>query len=224
MPVGSRSSVCRSKSRQQLAPDRLAGTALEQHVVGQDHGRTAVDVQDRHDVLDEVELLVARGDDEVLPLDLAGPRATSRPSAPTIVSDDLRPNGGLDSTTEHRAPGSAIRASLTSMSDSPSGVPMPCSSRFIAASRAVPSTSSYPVDEAVAQVVALGRGQVSARAGRVLVRDEQEAAGAAGRVDDRVVGVGLRCTSTIAWISARGVKYCPAPDLMSSAPLASSSS
>ncbi len=30
--------------------------------------------------------------------------------------------------------------------------------------------------------------------------------------------------STIAWISARGVKYCPAPDLMSSAPLDSSSS
>ena len=30
--------------------------------------------------------------------------------------------------------------------------------------------------------------------------------------------------STIAWISARGVKYCPAPDLMSSAPLLSSSS
>jgi hypothetical protein len=37
------------------------------------------------------------------------------------------------------------------------------------------------------------------------------------------VGIGST-QSTIAWISGRGVKYCPAPDLMSSAPLLSSSS
>jgi hypothetical protein len=37
----------------------------------------------------------------------------SRPSAPTIVKDDLRPKGGLESTTEQRSPGSAISVSLT---------------------------------------------------------------------------------------------------------------
>ena len=46
---------------------------------------------------------------------------TSRPSAPTIVSDDLRPNGGLESTTDQRSPGSAISASRTSISESPFG-------------------------------------------------------------------------------------------------------
>ena len=44
---------------EQLAAQGLAGAALEQHVVGQDDGGAAVDVQDRHDVLQEVELLVA---------------------------------------------------------------------------------------------------------------------------------------------------------------------
>ena len=128
---------------QQLAADRLPRTALEEDVVGQDHRGAAVGVQDRHDVLHEVELLVARRRDEVLPLDLQV-LADLPPVGPTIVSDDFRPNGGLDSTTDHRCPGSAIRESLTSISDSPFGVPIPCSSRFIAASRAVPSTSSYP--------------------------------------------------------------------------------
>jgi len=68
----------------------------------------------------------------------------SRPSAPIIVTDDLRPNGGFVSTTEYRDPGSAVRESFTSISDGPSGFPIPCSSRFIAAKRAVPSTSSTP--------------------------------------------------------------------------------
>ena len=38
--------------------------------VRQDDRGSAVDLQDRHDVLQEVELLVRRRDDEVLPLDL----------------------------------------------------------------------------------------------------------------------------------------------------------
>ena len=67
---------------------------------------------------------------------------TSRPSVPTIVTDDLRPNGGLDSTTDQRRPGSAMSESRTSISESPLEVPMPWSSRFIAANRAVLSTSS----------------------------------------------------------------------------------
>jgi hypothetical protein len=40
---------------------RLAGPALEQHVVRQDHCRAAVDVEDRGDALHEVELLGTAG-------------------------------------------------------------------------------------------------------------------------------------------------------------------
>jgi len=38
-----------------MAPLRLTGSALEQHDVGQDHRGTTVDVEDHHDVLQEVE-------------------------------------------------------------------------------------------------------------------------------------------------------------------------
>ena len=63
--------MCRLKSGEELAPDRLAGAALEEDVVGQHHSRAAVGVEDRHDVLDEVELLVARCRVEVLAFDLS---------------------------------------------------------------------------------------------------------------------------------------------------------
>ena len=43
---------------QQLATDRFAGTAFEQHIVRHHHRRFAVDRQDGLDVLHEVELLV----------------------------------------------------------------------------------------------------------------------------------------------------------------------
>jgi hypothetical protein len=38
-----------------MAPLRLTGSALEQHDVGQDHRGTTVNVEDHHDVLQEVE-------------------------------------------------------------------------------------------------------------------------------------------------------------------------
>jgi hypothetical protein len=50
---------------EQLAAHGLAGPALEQHVVGDDDGGAAVDLEQRLDVLDEVELLVRGGDPEV---------------------------------------------------------------------------------------------------------------------------------------------------------------
>ncbi len=45
---------------EQLAADCLAGASLKQDVVRHDDGRSAVLPKDREDVLDEVELLVAR--------------------------------------------------------------------------------------------------------------------------------------------------------------------
>ena len=50
---------------EQPAADGLAGAALEQHVVGQHDGRTAVDFQQRADVLQKAELPVAGGGPEV---------------------------------------------------------------------------------------------------------------------------------------------------------------
>jgi hypothetical protein len=54
---------------QQLLADGLARAALEQHVVGQHHGGAAVLLEQRLDVLHEVELLVAGGGPEVVALD-----------------------------------------------------------------------------------------------------------------------------------------------------------
>ena len=54
---------------EELPPNRLARAPLEQHVVGDDDRRPPVLGQDRPDVLDEVELLVAGRRPEVLPDD-----------------------------------------------------------------------------------------------------------------------------------------------------------
>jgi very-short-patch-repair endonuclease len=53
---------------QQVAAHRLAGPALEQHVVRHDDGAAPVDLQQRLDVLQEVQLLVLRRRPEILPL------------------------------------------------------------------------------------------------------------------------------------------------------------
>ena len=79
------------------------------------------------------------------------------------------------------------------------------------------------VDEGVAQVLTLGRGELLGVPGGEIVCSQEESSRSRSRVDhgSRIVG---RTQSTIAWMSGRGVKYWPAPDLMSSAPLDSSSS
>jgi hypothetical protein len=51
---------------QQPAAYRLAGAALEQHIVGHHDGGSAVLGQHGHDVLQEIELLVRGRDEEVL--------------------------------------------------------------------------------------------------------------------------------------------------------------
>jgi hypothetical protein len=53
------------RSFEQLAAHRFARATFEEHVVGQDHCRTATDLEHRLDVLQEIELLVARGRPEV---------------------------------------------------------------------------------------------------------------------------------------------------------------
>lgn len=51
---------------QQLPPHNFAGSAFEEHFVRNNHRGFAVDVEQRFDVLDEVELLFARRSLEVL--------------------------------------------------------------------------------------------------------------------------------------------------------------
>lgn len=54
---------------EQVAADGFAGAALEEHIVRQHDGRAAVLLEDGEDVLDEVELLVARARPEVVAVD-----------------------------------------------------------------------------------------------------------------------------------------------------------
>ena len=81
--------------------------------------------------------------------------------------------------------------------------------------RATPSTSSTPCSASQLAGAASGRGRAAVVLDDVVVRGEQEAAGAAGRVADRLAGLRAACTSTMAWMSGRGVKYWPAPPLVS---------
>ena len=66
MPVGSLSERVEIEIVQQPAADRLAGAALEQHVVGHHDGGSAVLGQHGHDVLQEIELLVRGRHEEIL--------------------------------------------------------------------------------------------------------------------------------------------------------------
>ena len=86
----------------------------------------------------------------------------------------------------------------------------------MAQSRAVLSTISQPVNAPDAEVPLLVGVEMRVVAEDVVVGGEEEPAGAAGRIADRLVGRGS-ITSTMAEMSARGVKYWPAPDLVSAA-------
>ena len=75
----------------------LSASSLEQHVVRQDHGGRAVLIEDRHDVLNEVELLVRGRHRKIGALVVLASVSTS-PSSREDLELCLRPNGGLVST------------------------------------------------------------------------------------------------------------------------------
>ena len=64
---------------EQFAPDGFARAAFEQHVVRQHDRRAAVLLEDREDVLEEIELLVAGGRPEIVAVDDERFLAPSRP-------------------------------------------------------------------------------------------------------------------------------------------------
>src|SRR5205085_5788828 len=51
---------------QQFAPDGLTGTALEKHIIRHNHGSAAINLEQRLDMLDKVQLLVAGAGPEVV--------------------------------------------------------------------------------------------------------------------------------------------------------------
>ena len=53
---------------EQLPPDRLTGPAFKQHVIRHDDRAAAVDLQDRLDMLQKIELFVAGRRPEIVPL------------------------------------------------------------------------------------------------------------------------------------------------------------
>ncbi len=99
--------------------------------------------------------------------------------------DDFLPKGGLVSTTSTWSLGSSRRASSVRIGGSrlSSSGPMPCRNRFIAHRRATPSTSSTPRSASKRRCLFWPAVELVV-AGEVVVGGEQEAAGAAGRVDD----------------------------------------
>ena len=105
----------------------LAGLVLEQAVVGQHHGGPAAGLEDVHHVLDEVELLVAGLDGEVVALGrLVGALgAEGRVGQDAVVA--LAAVGLVDGIARGRCVGSR-----------------PCRKRFIRASRRGRGTRSWP--------------------------------------------------------------------------------
>src|SRR5437762_5496092 len=57
---------------QQLAPDSLPGPALEKHIVRHNHGSAPINLEQRLDMLDKVQLLVAGAGPEVVAHNHAG--------------------------------------------------------------------------------------------------------------------------------------------------------
>jgi hypothetical protein len=98
MPVGSRSSVWTS-----VVCSRSRGSSPPRHPrtarCPDDHRRSAAFGEDRLDVLDEVELLVGCRGDEIVTLNDDGPALSCLPLSDTIITLDLLPNGGFESTT-----------------------------------------------------------------------------------------------------------------------------
>ena len=152
-------------------------------------------------------------------------RKISAPSSspPPMSVLELRPNGGLASTTLHRSPGSATRASLLVdervAGDRPEAVKQQVHRRQ-------PRRGGADVDagdELGAQVLALWRREAGGISRYICVRGEQESARAAGWVDDSVVDRRLDDVDHRLDQGAR-VKYWPAVDLVSPALRSSSSS
>ena len=173
---------------QQLPAYRFAGAALEQHVVRQHQGRAAILLQQRLHVLDEIELLVRSGGPEIVALDRVAFLADL-----ALFSDNRRAallaEGRIGQHhVEARAGVGGQRIAHGNRLE------------FLAADavqqhvhRAQPGGGLHqlPALEAFpAQFLLLRRGHVGVVLHHIVVRRQQKAAGAAGRVGDGLAGPG----------------------------------
>src|SRR5207249_9461026 len=77
-PLGVKNPCWKSQQRmhlallQQLAPDSLPGTTLEKHIIRHNHGSAPINLEQRLDMLDKVQLLVAGAGPEVVSHNHAG--------------------------------------------------------------------------------------------------------------------------------------------------------
>ncbi len=85
---------------EQFAPDGFARAAFKQHVVRQHHRRAAMLLEDGEDVLEEIELLVARARPEIVAVDDERFLGAS-PASLTMVTLLFLPKGGLARTISY---------------------------------------------------------------------------------------------------------------------------
>ena len=184
MPVGRRSRVWKSNCVQQPPADALAGApASNSTLSGSTTAAAAVALHDRHDVLQEVQLLVRGGEHEVVALVDSCSRSIVAVLADHRVAALLAERRIGQHHVEALRAGSrsAHRPDAIGLSSSP----MPCRYRFMAQRRTTPSTMSTPVKVCSRSSPQRLRGRCVLVL-HVLVGGEQEAAGAAGRIADRL--------------------------------------
>ena len=168
---------------EQFAPDGFARAAFEEDVVRQHDRRAAVLLEDGEDVLEEIELLVARARPEIVAVD--DERFLGRLAR--LVDDGdaaLLAEGriGQDDLVFAVLPGQRVLGDDGQVSP-PTPPPMPCSSRFIAQRRVTLSTSSMPKNVPLLSFFFCARSSC-VMLGEVIMRREQEAARAARRIAD----------------------------------------
>ena len=137
------------------------------------------------------------------------------PASFTIVTLLFLPKGGLASTTSY-SPCFAARASFVTIGSSVSASsPMPCKSRFMAHRRVTLSTSSMPKSVPLLSFRFCALSSPLVAAMELCAASKNPPVPQAG---SQIVSPGRGAiTPTMAAISARGVKYCPAPPFTSSA-------
>ena len=175
---------------QQSFPECRAGTAFEQDIVGEHDSGSAVDVENRFDVLNKVDLLVGGGNPEVVPDDLQRVLLGS-----AIFAHHLHRGLGAERWVgQHDRPAFA-GVSGESVFDLDRA-------RAVSSTHAVqqhvhrcqPGRTVNQFDalhEPFSKVCFLVGGEVLGFLAGVLVSGKQEPAGAASRVGDRVINGGF---------------------------------
>ena len=201
---------------EQFAPDGFARAAFEEHVVRQHHRRAAVLLEDGEDVLEEIELLVARARPEIVAVDderFLGRLARFVDDGDAALLAERRIGQDDVVFAVLRRP-----ARPWSRPANPSvAVAADAVKQQVHRAEARDAVHQLDAEERAALELLLLRPVELVMLGEVIMRREQEAARAAGRIADRLRPAAGAITSTIAAMSGRGVKYWPAPPFTSSA-------